>query len=55
MKRCNKLIDVGRRRFLTGGATVAAAVVAVGAMPAPANATPSLARVNYPTPADRQR
>ena len=30
MKRCNKLIDVGRRKFLTGGATAAAAVVAGG-------------------------
>jgi len=49
MTRCNKMIDVGRRRFLTGGATVAAAAVAVGAMPAPADATPSLARVSYPT------
>ena len=49
MKRCNKMIDVGRRQFLTGGATAAAAAVAVGAMPAVADATPALARVNYPS------
>jgi len=49
MKRCNKMIDVGRRQFLTGGATAAAAVAAVGAIPATANATPALARVNYPS------
>ncbi len=50
MKRCNQLIDVGRRQFLTGGATAAAAAaVAAGAMPTLAEATPSLARVNYPT------
>ncbi len=49
MKRCNKMIDVGRRQFLTGGATAAAAVAAVGAMPATADATPALARVNYPS------
>ena len=49
MKRCDKLVDVGRRKFLTGGATTAAAAVAASAIPSSANATPSLARVNYPT------
>jgi arsenite oxidase small subunit len=49
MKRCNRMVDVGRRQFLSGGATAAAAAVAAGAMPAPAAATPSLARVNYPS------
>ena len=49
MKRCNKMVDVGRRQFLSGGATAAAAAVASGAMPAPAVATPALARVNYPS------
>ena len=49
MKRCNKIVDVGRRQFLSGGATAAAAAFAAGAMPAVADATPSLARVNYPS------
>jgi arsenite oxidase small subunit len=49
MKRCNKMVDVGRRQFLSGGATAAAAAVAAGAMPAVADATPALARVNYPS------
>ena len=51
MKRCDKLIDVGRRQFLTGGATAAAAAAAVAtvAIPVPAEATPALARVNYPS------
>ena len=51
MKRCDKLIDVGRRQFLTGGATAAAAAAAVVtvAIPGPAEATPALARVNYPS------
>ncbi len=49
MKRCNRMVDVGRRQFLSGGATAAAAAVAAGAMPAPAAATPALARVNYPS------
>ncbi len=49
MKRCNKMVDVGRRQFLSGGATAAAAAFAAGAVPAVADATPSLARVNYPS------
>ena len=49
MKRCDKMVDVGRRQFLRGGATAAAAAVAAGAMPAAAAATPALARVNYPS------
>ena len=46
MKRCPKAVDVGRRHFLRGGAT---AVVAVGAVPVAANATPTLALVSYPS------
>jgi arsenite oxidase small subunit len=48
MKSCNKMIDVGRRKFLTGGTTAAAAAVVLGAMPPAAGATPALARVTYP-------
>ena len=49
MKRCNRLVDVGRRQFLRGGATTAAAVVATATVPRAAEATPALARVNYPS------
>jgi arsenite oxidase small subunit len=51
MKRCDKLIDAGRRQFLSGGATAAAAAAAVAtvAIPVPAEATPALARINYPS------
>ena len=48
MEKCDRLVDVGRRRFLSGGA----AAVGVGATVVPrseAQAAPSLARVNYPT------
>ena len=50
MSRCRNKVDVGRRQFLRGGATAAAAGIAVGVLPAEqAKATPSLARVTYPS------
>ena len=50
MSRCQKMVEVGRRQFLRGGATAAAAGIAVGVLPAEkAKATPSLARVTYPS------
>lgn len=50
MKSCDKLVDTGRRQFLRGGATTAAAGLAAGVLPAaPAAAAPSLARVTYPS------
>jgi arsenite oxidase small subunit len=50
MRHCHRLAGLGRRQFLTGGASAAAATVAVGAIGVPAaNATPSLARVSYPS------
>ena len=49
MKSCSTMIDVGRRKFLSG-AGFAAAGVAASALPAPqAKAAPPLARVNYPS------
>lgn len=48
MKRCNEMVAIGRRHFLKGGATAAAAAVATGAVTAAAQATPALARVTYP-------
>ena len=48
MRRCDRLVDVGRRQFLGGGAAMAAAVGA--AAPARAQrAGPGLARVEYPS------
>ena len=49
MKRCNRMVEVGRRQFLTGGAAAAAATVAAAALPDAAEATPALARVTYPS------
>lgn len=49
MESCKKLVDAGRRKFLTG-AGVAAAGVAVAALPAEqAKAAPPAARVTYPS------
>jgi arsenite oxidase small subunit len=50
MARCSKLVDVGRRQFLRGGATAAAAGVAAAVVPVgKAAAAPALARVTYPS------
>jgi arsenite oxidase small subunit len=49
MKSCSTMIDVGRRKFLSG-AGFAAAGVAASALPASqAKAAPPQARVNYPS------
>ena len=48
MKRCNSMVDVGRRQFLRGGATAAA--VAAGAIPGAAQAAATApARISYPS------
>lgn len=50
MERCNKLVDVGRRQFLRGGALAAAATATAVALPtAQAKAAPGLALVDYPS------
>jgi len=50
MKSCDRMVNLARRQFLRGGATAAAATVAAGSLPAGrAEATPSLARVTYPS------
>jgi len=51
MRKCDNLIDAGRRQFLRGAATAAAGGVAAGALisPRPAEAKTALARVDYPT------
>ena len=45
----NRLIALGRRQFLKGGATAAAATLGAAAIPRDARATPALARVTYPS------
>jgi arsenite oxidase small subunit len=50
MKRCDKLVDAGRRAFFARTAAVAATAVATAAIPAGgARAAPSLALVTYPS------
>ncbi len=46
-KKCNRLVDVGRRQFLRGGAVAAAA--AATATTAPARAAPANAQLDYPS------
>jgi arsenite oxidase small subunit len=48
MQRCPKIIDVGRRKFLTGAGVAAAGAAAAMTMPQ-AKAAPGTARVNYPS------
>ncbi len=49
MRRCDKLVDVGRRQFLRGAGIAAAGVAAVGMLPNEAKAAPGQALVNYPS------
>jgi len=49
MSKCEKLVDVGRRAFLRGGGIAAAGGLAVAIGPRTAQATASLARVDYPS------
>ena len=49
MKHCDRLVDVGRRQFLRGGAMTAAGAAASVAVPTTAKAAPALARVEYPS------
>lgn len=49
MKRCAKLVDVGRRQFLRSGAMAAAGAATVSVLPRQAKAAPAKARVEYPS------
>lgn len=50
MNECPKLVELGRRQFLRGGAVAAAGAAAVSVVaPAPAKAALPGARVDYPT------
>ncbi len=46
--RCKKMVDVGRRQFLRGGALAAAGAAAATVVPAPASAAPGGAQPDYP-------
>ena len=47
--RCRMLAEVGRRQFLRGSTTGAAAVAVLAGGGAPAKAAPAAARVTYPS------
>jgi arsenite oxidase small subunit len=49
MKRCDKLVDVGRRQFLRGAGFAAAGVAATAVMPVEGKAAVGQAIVNYPS------
>lgn len=50
MKRCDLLVDAGRRRFLSGASVAAAGAAAATVLPAaPAKAAVPTARVTYPS------
>jgi arsenite oxidase small subunit len=49
MKRCQAMVDVGRRKFLTGAGVAAAGAAASAVMVPQAEATPLPARVDYPS------
>ncbi len=49
MNRCPRMIDAGRRKFLTGAGAAAAGVAAAQISMPQAKAAPASARVNYPS------
>ena len=46
---CDKLVDSGRRKFLTGASVTAVGAAASAVIAAPAKAQPAAALVNYPS------
>lgn len=49
MRRCDRLVDVGRRQFLRGAGMAAAGVATAAVVPHQAKAAPGQALVNYPS------
>ncbi|MBS3651760.1 arsenate reductase (azurin) small subunit [Pseudaminobacter sp. 19-2017] len=49
MERCKRMVDLGRRRFLQGGAIAAAGAAAAATLPREAKAQAAMARVEYPS------
>lgn len=48
MTHCDRMVDAGRRKFLSGAGLAAAGVAAATMAPAQAKAAPGAARVEYP-------
>lgn len=48
MKKCDLMVDIGRRRFLSGAGMAAAGAAATTMVPGTAQAKPASARVDYP-------
>src|SRR3989442_12594563 len=49
MLRCDRMADVGRRKFMSGAGLAAAGVAVTSIAPTPAKAAPAAARVDYPS------
>ena len=49
MKSCPTMVDVGRRKFLSGAGLAAAGAAAATVVPPRAEAGPQLARLSYPS------
>lgn len=49
MKKCDLMVDIGRRRFLSGAGMAAAGAAATTMVPGAAQAKPAAARVDYPS------
>ncbi len=49
MKRCDRIVDIGRRQFLSGAGVAAAGAAAATVVPQKAAASPQLARLSYPS------
>lgn len=49
MKQCDRLVEIGRRHFLRGGAMATVGAAASTVVAAPARAAPGMARVEYPS------
>ena len=49
MTSCPKIVDAGRRKFLSGAGFAAAGVAAATVVPSPAHSLPAPARVDYPS------
>lgn len=49
MSRCDRMVDAGRRKFLSGAGLAAAGAAASTMVPAQTSAAPSAARVDYPS------
>ncbi|WFU54778.1 arsenate reductase (azurin) small subunit [Bradyrhizobium pachyrhizi] len=48
MSRCDRMVDVGRRRFMSGAGLAAAGVAVSSITPSSTQAAPAAARVDYP-------